>query len=182
MEQIAEILGEVLKYTVPAVLVLLAVKLTQDYHSRQIRSRNSHSLRKSVIRTHLPLKLAAYERAVLFLERISPENLIPRINATGKTVGQLERELVNEITSEYEHNLVQQLYISYSGWSGLVMAKNEMLQTIRQAASELPREEKGLILSQKIIEICANREEQSTHKATFLLKSDVLKIFEIEGN
>ncbi|MEZ4774972.1 MAG: hypothetical protein R3D00_17445 [Bacteroidia bacterium] len=180
MEQIAEILGEVLKYSIPAVLVLLAVKFTNDYHTRRSLMKEGRELRKTTIQTHLPLKFSAYERAVLFLERISPENLVPRIGSQGKSVGQLERELVHEISSEYEHNLVQQLYISYQGWSAVVHAKNAMIEVIRKAASELPADEKGLILSKKIIEICATWEEHPTHKATFLLKSDILKIFNFE--
>lgn len=181
MEQIAEILGEVLKYSVPAVLVLLAVKFTNDYHARRNQMKEGRNLRKIAIETHLPLKLSAYERAVLFLERISPENLIPRTGSQGKTVVQLERELVHEVSSEYEHNLVQQLYISFQGWAAVVHAKNEMIAVIRNAASTLPPEEKGLMLSKKIIEICSTWEDHPTHKATFLLKSDILKIFDFEG-
>ncbi|MEZ4825722.1 MAG: hypothetical protein R3C61_05415 [Bacteroidia bacterium] len=180
MEQIAEILGEVLKYSVPALLVLLAVRWTQEYHARRDREAGTRKLRRAALEAHLPLKLSAYERAVLYLERISPENLIPRVGVEGKNVSQMERALLQEIVSEYEHNLVQQLYISFTGWSALVSAKNAMVQVVRESAAALPGDANALVLSKKIVETCAEWEDQPTHKAAFVLKSDVLKIFSFE--
>ncbi len=56
----------------------------------------------------LGLRLQAYERAALFLERINPVNIIPRIIQPGQTVNMLETLLVNSIREKYEHNMTQQ--------------------------------------------------------------------------
>lgn len=180
MEQIIEIIAEVLKYVVPAILVLLTVKFMNDHSARKAAREESQKLRSEVLKNHLPLKLSAYERAVLYLERISPENLVPRISTKNKTVARLQAEFLNEIQSEYEHNLVQQLYISFKGWSALVNAKNEMTRIVNLAASELKPDGPGVNLSKKILEKCAEWEDLPTHKAAFALKSDILDLFSVK--
>ena len=64
----------------------------------------------------LPLRLQAYERMALFLERIDPNQLVMRIHTPGLTVSQEQNLLLTAIRSEFEHNLSQQIYISDPVW------------------------------------------------------------------
>ena len=57
----------------------------------------------------LPLRLQAYERMALFLERIDPNQLVMRIHTGGLTVSQEQNLLLTAIRSEFEHNLSQQI-------------------------------------------------------------------------
>ncbi|MCK9421206.1 MAG: hypothetical protein M0Q38_01260 [Bacteroidales bacterium] len=81
----------------------------------------------------LPLKLQAYERFVLFLERIHPSNLVMRLNNPDLTSGQLQSLLVRTIREEFEYNLSQQLYVSTHTWELIKNAKEEMVALINKA-------------------------------------------------
>jgi hypothetical protein len=88
--------------------------------------------------TILPLRLQAYERFVLFLERIHPSNLVLRLNSPELSALQLQSLLVRTIREEFEYNLSQQLYVSDNSWELIKNAKEETIALINQAASQLP--------------------------------------------
>lgn len=176
--ELVEIIAEILKYVVPALLVLLAVKFVQDSHTRQVEQRELAQVKREVMQQHLPLRLSAYERAILFLERISPEHLLARVSGSGKSVDEFRAELVQEIREEYEHNLAQQLYISPQGWEGLVQAKDEILALIHQTAQGLQNEEDGRALARKILERTRDRSELTAYKVRIMLKRDIQQLFD----
>ena len=180
MDPIIAVFGEVLQYSVPALLVLLVVKYMNDNQIKKIKLAEHKELKQEVIKTHLPLKLAAYERAILFLERISPENLLIRVSAANKNAKQFRQEIILEIKTEYEHNLVQQLYISNQGWNTLVSAKNEIINVVNLSFQELEGEADGLSLGKIILTKCSSWKEIPTHKASFVLKSDIQHLFEVK--
>ncbi len=62
-----------------------------------------------------PIKLQAYERIILFLERISMESLLVRVSSPEITASQLQTSLLATVRSEFEHNLSQQIYMSPQG-------------------------------------------------------------------
>ncbi|MEO0473309.1 MAG: hypothetical protein AAF206_27100, partial [Bacteroidota bacterium] len=169
----------VLKYMIPAVLVLITVKLLQDNQKEKSEADHVRKLQSEIMRQHLPVRMTAYERAILFLERISPENLLPRVNGAGKPSDQFHLELVRDIRNEFEHNLAQQLYISPAGWQALVNAKEQVLAIINQAAQQMTAEDDGIAMSRKIIETYSQMGDLPTHKATFVLKSDIQKLFKV---
>ncbi len=177
--EIVEIIAEVLKYALPAAIVLLAVKYMNDARLEQERLNNGLDVRKEMLRTHLPLKLAAYERAVLYLERISPHNLISRVGSSGKSAQQLHLELVREIRMEYEHNLVQQIYITTKGWAALVKAKEEILTVINQSGREMGEVTDGMALVRKILEKYNHSEHDPSVYAINVLKGDVDALFQV---
>ena len=75
---------------------------------------------KSVV---LPLQLQAYERMVLFVERIAPQNLISRVNQAGFTVLDMQIGMVSSIKSEYDHNVSQQIYVTPEAWEAVRTVK-----------------------------------------------------------
>ena len=174
-----EIIAEVLKYAVPGALILFAVKLMADFQLKRQQFVVSRENGLELYKQHLPLKLNAYERAILFLERISPENIFVRVSSAGKTVAQYHRELIQEIRSEFEHNLTQQLYISNEGWQALVNAKEEILGAINQASRELKAEDEALALSKMVIQKMTASGHSPSHKARFVLKADIKRMFSI---
>ncbi|MEM7514178.1 MAG: hypothetical protein AAF388_24855 [Bacteroidota bacterium] len=173
------IIGEILKYLAPAAIVLLAVKFMSDTGVERERVTQNLMIRNEILKQHLPLKITAYERATLFLERISPENLLPRLNASGKTVSEFRMELIQEIREEFEHNMAQQIYISNPGWMSLIRAKEEILNVINEAARELDEDEEGLFLAKRIIEKMMAMEELPAQRAIIILKNDLQPFFKI---
>ena len=177
---LVEIIAEVLKYVVPAALVLIGMRYVSEAEQRRKNSEQRHRLREEVLRQHLPLKLAAHERAILFLERISPSALLTRSSGSGKSVEDFRRELIAQIRSEYEHNLVQQLYISAQGWALLQQGKEEIIALIHQTAQAVQNEGDGSLLARKVLEQAAERNDMMYQKAIYVIKEEVLQYFRIQ--
>ncbi|MBQ4420960.1 MAG: hypothetical protein II878_05385 [Bacteroidales bacterium] len=77
-----------------------------------------------------PIQLQAYERLVLFLERMKPDNLVLRCYQAGMSTQLLRDVMIKNITDEYEHNLSQQLYISTESWLRIKNAKEEIINVL----------------------------------------------------
>jgi hypothetical protein len=78
----------------------------------------------------LSLRLQAYERMTLFLERINPSQLLVRITPISDDKNDYANFVIAQIEQEYEHNLAQQIYISDECWSTITTAKNATIQLI----------------------------------------------------
>lgn len=90
------------------------------------------ALRKENRSEVLPLRLQAFERLVLFLERISPGQLLSRVKPIGDDKHEYEALLVGAIEQEFEHNLVQQVYVSQKCWDAIKTSKNATITLIRK--------------------------------------------------
>lgn len=125
----------------------------------------------------VPMRLQAYERAVLLLERISPASLIFRVQKPNQNVLQLQTLLLKSIRDEFEHNLAQQLYISKEAWAMVKTAKEETVKLINTAASKVQPEDLGPELSKTLFNLLAKKEVSSTESAITMLKNDIHKLF-----
>jgi len=148
---------DILKISLPALIVFLTawlvlrnmIKNDQEKRRQEIVLQNS--------RTIVPLKLQAYERVVLFLERISLESLLVRVSTPGMSAQQLHSALLTTIRTEFEHNLSQQVYISPQAWEVVRNARSNMIKIINSEFEKLPGEASSLDFSKKLIEKVASR-------------------------
>jgi hypothetical protein len=101
----------------------------------------------------LPLKIKAYERLIVMLERIRPHGLVMRTNNGQQTSGQLQLHLLKAVREEFEHNISLQMYVSDRVWQTVVMAKEETLQLIKVAASKSQPNGSAMQLSQEIFSL-----------------------------
>jgi hypothetical protein len=125
----------------------------------------------------LPLRLQAYERMSLFLERISPANLLLRLTPSATSALELQQLLLNDIREEYNHNVAQQIYMSNNAWEQIGHAMNEIVADINKAASEVSAEAPPADLGKKIFAIVISREVQPTTLALRILKDEIREIF-----
>jgi len=125
----------------------------------------------------LPLRLQAYERMSLFLERISPSSLLLRLVPSATSALELQQLLLNDIREEYNHNVAQQIYMSNNAWEQIGHAMNELVADINKAASELPNEATPADLGKKIFAIVIAREVQPTTHALRIIKDEIREIF-----
>ncbi len=170
---------EIIKYLIPS-LVVFATSYFSIYLFLSNETKKKQLDVKSVsLETILPIKLQAYERLVLFLERISPNSLILRVHQSGNTALNFQSALINTIREEFEHNLSQQLYISSSAWELIKSAKEEVVSIINTAAAKLSENEFASSddLSRKIFEISVQMEKMPTAKALEKLKIEIRQIF-----
>ena len=125
---------ELLFYTLPALITGgVAYYLFKSYFSDQQNTRR-WLVQKENQKLGLPLRLQAYERLALFLERINPNKLLLRVTPINDDKYDYESLLIHHIDQELEHNLAQQIYISDECWTIILTAKNTIIQNIRKTA------------------------------------------------
>jgi len=125
---------ELLAYTLPAVVTgCVAYYLFNAYFSDQRHTRR-WLLQKENQQQALPLRLQAFERMVLFLERINPAKLLIRITPISQDKNDYENFVIAQIEQEFEHNLTQQIYMADECWTIILTAKNATIQLIRKAS------------------------------------------------
>src|SRR4030095_12832204 len=169
---------EILKYILPSIIVLLASYLVLKVFLDSEKDRKDMELRAQHYKDSLPIRLQAYERLTLFLERITPTNLIQRVNKPGMNARDLQLALISNIRLEFEHNLSQQIYISSPAWMMIVQVKEEIVSIINRVATDLPENATGKDLRRAIIEYFINNEQvMPTQKALDTLKTEAKKIF-----
>jgi hypothetical protein len=172
-----EVLLEILKYTVPALIVFLTVWIML-----RAWSRNEDKRRKSEFNMHisdeiLPVRLQAYERSILLLERISPDSMIMRISRNDYTARQLQQELLTNITSEFEHNIAQQTYLSKEAWEKMKAAKNQVVNLVNETAKEVKPDASGPTLGKLLLERLTELTNPPSQVAIDFLKEEVKTLF-----
>lgn len=100
-----------------------------------------------------PLKITAYERLVVMLERISPQSLIMRHNAGMSNATMLQLELIRSIREEFEHNISLQMYVSSDCWERIKKAKEDTTELIKVAYSRVRPDSTGMELSREILHL-----------------------------
>ena len=121
-------------YTLPALITGGVAYYSFQTFSKNEENRRRFQLLKENQKQSLPLKLQAYERLALFLERINPTKLVIRVAPFGTDKMDYQNLLIQHIEQEYEHNLTQQIYITDECWTMIVTAKNTVIQIIRKTA------------------------------------------------
>lgn len=124
---------ELLCYTIPSVITgTIAYLLFQSYFNDQQNTRRWLTQKESQ-KISLPIRLQAFERMTLFLERINPTKLLIRVVPLSENKNDYENYVIAQIEQEFEHNLTQQIYVSEECWTIIVTAKNATIQMIRKA-------------------------------------------------
>jgi hypothetical protein len=122
---------ELLSYTIPSVVTgLIAFYFFKLYTSSELKKMKLNMLKENQ-KIALPIRLQAYERMMLFLERINISKLIVRISSVNNDKNAYAISLIETIEKEFEHNLAQQIYISQECWDVIVTAKNATINIIR---------------------------------------------------
>jgi hypothetical protein len=144
------------------------IKNDQDKRRQEIILQNS--------RTVTPIKLQAYERIVLFLERISLESLLVRVSTSDMKATQLHTALLSTIRSEFEHNLSQQIYMSPQAWEVVRNARSNMIKIINSEAEQMPVNAPAMVLSKQLLEKIMELETEPTRAAIDYLKGEISRM------
>ena len=121
-------------FAIPSIITGIIAYYFFREHTKNEDGRRRYLLKKDMQVNAMPLRLQAYERMTLFLERISPSKLLIRIAPNNSNKADYEALLIQSIEQEFEHNLSQQIYISDKCWSIATTAKNATIQLIRKAS------------------------------------------------
>jgi len=123
---------EIIAYCLPALITGGTAYYVFNLHLKNETNRRDFHIRKENQKQALPLRLQAYERMTLFLERIDPTKLLLRVIPNSMDKYEYQNLLIFHIEQEFEHNLAQQIYISENCWSVITTVKNTLIQTIRR--------------------------------------------------
>ncbi len=131
--------------------------------------------RREALKTVTPIRLQAYERMALFLERISPDSLVLRCYQPGMDLRLLQGVMTKNIRDEWEHNLSQQVYLSEELWTRIREAKDEMVNLVNSAAVSLPDTDDPTRLAAAIFASAAGR--QPVDGALAALHKEINELF-----
>ncbi len=167
---------EVLKYTIPALVVLLASWLATEKQMKNEAARRNFELRKQSQKIISSVRLQAYERFTLYLERMEPSRMLLRLDVGALNCQQLQQQLLEIIRAEFDHNLSQQIYISDEAWSGIVMAKEEMLRFVNTCSQQFAATDDAIMMAKLLISSYSMNGETPTQRALAKLKEEVRTI------
>jgi hypothetical protein len=171
-------LVEILKIMIPAGAVFAAAYFLVKRFLDNDQKRREHELKKSTLGTITPLKIQAFERIVIYLERINPNSLVIRVNKNGMSARQLHSELVSAIKTEYEHNLSQQIYLTAGAWELVKTSKEEIIQLVNISSSKVPADANSSELAMMILNITANLGKKLPNDVAIdYLKKEIAQIF-----
>jgi len=168
---------EILKYILPSgVVFATAYFLLKAFLDNENRKKMLE-LKMANQTISIPVRLQAYERIILLLERISPGSLVLRVTQPAMTAFQLQTALIESIRDEFEHNLAQQIYLSSNAWELAKNAKEETIKLVNIAASKLNESATAVDLGSVIFELSARTEKLPVTTAIEYIKKEVRQLF-----
>ena len=160
----------------PLIIVFLFVYYMLKSFFDQFEKQRKQELRVRFSGETLSLRFQAYERIMLFLERIKPESMIMRIARQNMTTVDLQRALLENIREEYEHNLSQQIYVSAEAWSMVVAARQSMIQLISSSAEEFKPDEPYMDYATDLLEEYASVSDDPLTLAISFIQKEAKEI------
>ncbi|MFQ5334448.1 MAG: hypothetical protein ACE5DN_00070 [Flavobacteriales bacterium] len=172
-----EDLAKSIIYILPSLVVFATAYYILKQFFDNERKKRGLNIRLENQKVSLPMRLQAYERMVLFMERISPDGLMMRVHRKDMSARELQAVMLQNIRSEFEHNLTQQIYISDNAWGLVKNAKEETIRIINIAASKVADDASGTDLSNVVFKIMSEMEKTPTLVATEFLRKEARKFF-----
>lgn len=168
---------DIVKYTIAGLgVVWIAFYLVKPYLDRDEKIQLLE-FKKAISNQTLPLRLQAYERLVLFIERVNPANLLIRLNGPAYNAHELYSLILEEVRNEFQHNITQQIYVSARAWSVVKRVKEDTLGIVNNAIKTLPETATGLELSKFILNSLSQLEDNPYEIGASLLRKDLEELF-----
>ena len=157
------------------VLILVLVILVLNFNKKINFSESlavQGELRKQRQEFFLSHRMEAYQRAILYMERIHPVTIVMRMNQQNVNAVLFQSMLLKAIRDEYDHNVAQQMFISPNAWHLLKNAKEETVKLINVGASDLPSDASSSDLAKAIITLTADINPLPSEIAIEALKAE----------
>jgi len=172
-----ETILELLKYSVPLLIVFGFIYFILNNYLQENFKLRSLDLKLTNQSAITPIRIQAYERIIVYLERITPNNMVMRIHSPGMSARTLHSEILKTIRSEFDHNIAQQMYMSNASWELVKSAKEEMVKLVNAAAYKVGDTPDGLELAKLLLEISGNVEKLPTQIALEYVKKEIRQSF-----
>ncbi len=174
---IIQIIFQIALIVVPAGAVLLtAIFFLRKESEKEVRSLRIE-LQRERQKYFLPHRVEAYQRAVLLMERIHPNNLVMRLHNPGLPAAAMQAKLLEGIREEFDHNIAQQIFINPQTWEIVRRSKDETVKIINLAGNQMGPTSVGMDLASKIFEIVGEVGTMPTEIAVAALKKELQELF-----
>ncbi len=141
-------------------------------HIEHLQQNSKFELKLKHKKETLPIRLQAYERLALLTERVSLGNLLNRVKPISDNKNDYEDLLTKTIEQEFEHNLVQQIYVSDECWNIVKTLKNTTISKIRKTNMSDSITD-AYKLREKLISDMLDQKTTSADLAMQILKKDM---------
>jgi hypothetical protein len=145
----------------------------QKYHQQQVELET----KKRYTKDFMMVKLQSYERLTIFLDRIDLDQLVLRSTKAEQTMEMCKAVMIKSINEEFNHNIVQQLYVSEKSWNSTVWAKEKTITLIEESFAECEENENGIDLGRRILIKVSEMPLSPSKSAIYQLKKDAQSIF-----
>ena len=156
-------------------ILFLLVKRYFDNQQKERLLQMKIDERRETLKVVTPIRLQAYERMALFLERISPDSLVLRCYQPGMDLKLLQGVMTKNIRDEWEHNLSQQVYVDANTWATIREAKDEMINLVNSSAVTLTDTDDPTRLAASIFASAA--QQRPTDRALETLHKEINELF-----
>jgi hypothetical protein len=168
---------EILHFMVPALIVFLVAyfilkkMLNEDFRRKALTLKSDRSKELNSIR------LQAYERYTILLERMRLDNLVMRLANPNHTAAEFMQQLTQSITDEFNHNISQQIYVSDQAWQMINLSREDAMQTINTCFQKMDENSKATDLGKSILTELANSKKNMAATTIGFLKKELDLVF-----
>jgi hypothetical protein len=158
-----EMSGMDITTTVLVIIIVLLVAGFIVYLSYQQNKKDKQE-NENIDSSTRSLRLQAYERLTLLVDRMALPNLISRVNQNGVSARDMQLLLTRSLREEYEYNISQQIYVSPDAWNAVKNLKEQNMLVVNQLANALPPNATGLDLNKLLLEYLMTDKKGQLHE------------------
>ncbi|MEM9822393.1 MAG: hypothetical protein AAF985_15030 [Bacteroidota bacterium] len=172
MSTFLSVVLEIIKTTVPALIVFLTVYYVMKHYLANQYNLRMLEYKQNQQKNTIPLRLQAYERLSLFCERISIPSLVLRLRTENMKASELRLAMMIAVQKEFEHNITQQVYVSDQLWQIVKIARDDVINVVNIVYSEMNPEDDAREYSRAMFEFLQQREQLPLDKALVAVKKE----------
>lgn len=162
---------------VPAVVVAAISYLLIDRFLKSENQKHIMEVKRENVKHTTPIRLQAYERLTLLVDRIDPIKAVNRVIKPGMIASDIKQLAIAEIKNEFNHNVTQQIYVTGKAWESVVEARDMALKLITVTATQVPNNADAVEFSKKLIFVIEDLEQNNNEVALQIIRQEVKKIF-----
>ena len=171
-------MGQIIPIILVIVVLIFGFWLIQYSTFRNEEKKRQWELKRESQKTISPIRLRAYERLALLLERTKPEHMLMELKTKEPdalatwTIGQVQQYMLQTLRAEYDHNQSQQVYVSDEVWDRIINARDQMAAFIIAMSAQLPAGANAQVYAQTLLTAYNSNGTTPTDKALEKLKDE----------
>ena len=123
------------------------------------------------------IRLRAYERLTLVIERMTPEHLTEGLDISGLSIAETVQVLIRKIQAEYDYNISQQIYVSDELWQQITFARDQMAAFVVMISRQMPEGSSTTDFVQAMAKAYRQNGDTPQQRAMETLKKEVRELF-----